>query len=218
MQEPELLIYETFAGIQGESTHAGRLCFFIRLTGCNLRCSYCDTKKAQPVGSGTKRTIDSLVKEAEESGLRLVEITGGEPMLQTPTPELCRRLLNAGFEVLMETNGSVDLSTLPAEVKRIIDWKTPSSGESDRMLESNYRNLRKHDEVKFVIADRNDYEASVRTMRKFDMASRATVLFAPVFGSIRPETLVEWMRRDHLPARLNLQLHKLIWGPDAEGV
>ncbi len=218
MQEPELLIYETFAGIQGESTHAGRLCFFIRLTGCNLRCSYCDTKKAQPIGSGTKRTIDSLVKEAEESGLRLVEITGGEPMLQTPTPELCRRLLNAGFEVLMETNGSVDLSTLPAEVKRIIDWKTPSSGESDRMLESNYRNLRKHDEVKFVIADRNDYEASVRTMRKFDMASRATVLFAPVFGSIRPETLVEWMRRDHLPARLNLQLHKLIWGPDAEGV
>ena len=218
MQEPELLIYETFAGIQGESTHAGRLCFFIRLTGCNLRCSYCDTKKAQPVGSGTKRTIDFLVKEAEESGLRLVEITGGEPMLQTPTPELCRRLLNAGFEVLMETNGSVDLSTLPAEVKRIIDWKTPSSGESDRMLESNYRNLRKHDEVKFVIADRNDYEASVRTMRKFDMASRATVLFAPVFGSIRPETLVEWMRRDHLPARLNLQLHKLIWGPDAEGV
>ncbi len=218
MQEPELLIYETFAGIQGESTHAGRLCFFIRLTGCNLRCSYCDTKKAQPIGSGTKRTIDFLVKEAEESGLRLVEITGGEPMLQTPTPELCRRLLNAGFEVLMETNGSVDLSTLPAEVKRIIDWKTPSSGESDRMLESNYRNLRKHDEVKFVIADRNDYEASVRTMRKFDMASRATVLFAPVFGSIRPETLVEWMRRDHLPARLNLQLHKLIWGPDAEGV
>ena len=154
MQEPELLIYETFAGIQGESTHAGRLCFFIRLTGCNLRCSYCDTKKAQPIGSGTKRTIDFLVKEAEESGLRLVEITGGEPMLQTPTPELCRRLLNAGFEVLMETNGSVDLSTLPAEVKRIIDWKTPSSGESDRMLESNYRNLRKHDEVKFVIADR----------------------------------------------------------------
>ena len=218
MQEPELLIYETFAGIQGESTHAGRLCFFIRLTGCNLRCSYCDTTKAQPIGSGTKRTIDFLVKEAEESGLRLVEITGGEPMLQTPTPELCRRLLNAGFEVLMETNGSVDLSTLPAEVKRIIDWKTPSSGESDRMLESNYRNLRKHDEVKFVIADRNDYEASVRTMRKFDMASRATVLFAPVFGSIRPETLVEWMRRDHLPARLNLQLHKLIWGPDAEGV
>ena len=218
MQEPELLIYETFAGIQGESTHAGRLCFFIRLTGCNLRCSYCDTKKAQPIGSGTKRTIDFLVKEAEESGLRLVEITGGEPMLQTPTPELCRRLLNAGFEVLMETNGSVDLSTLPAEVKRIIDWKTPSSGESDRMLESNYRNLRKHDEVKFVIADRNDYEASVRTMRKFDMASRATVLFAPVFGSIRPETLVEWMLADRLPARLNLQLHKIIWGPDAEGV
>lgn len=218
MQQTELLIYETFSGIQGESTHAGRPCFFIRLTGCNLRCSYCDTKKAQIIGTGTKRSIDSLLKEAEESGIRLVEITGGEPMLQTPVPELCRRLLHAGFEVLMETNGSVDLSPLPAGVKRIIDWKTPSSGESAKMLETNYRNLRPHDEVKFVIADRNDYEASVRIMRQFDIAPHATVLFASVFGSVDPATLVEWMLADRLPARLNLQLHKIIWGPDAEGV
>ena len=134
MQETELLIYETFSGIQGESTHAGRPCFFIRLTGCNLRCSYCDTKKAQKIGSGTRRTLDSLLREAKDSGIGLVEITGGEPMLQPATPELCRRLLDAGFEVLMETNGSVDLSTLPEGVKRIIDWKTPSSGESAKML------------------------------------------------------------------------------------
>ncbi len=218
MQQTELLIYETFSGIQGESTHAGRPCFFIRLTGCNLRCSYCDTKKAQEIGTGTRRTIDSLLKEAEESGIRLVEITGGEPMLQPRTPELCRRLLNAGFEVLMETNGSIDLSSLPEGVKRIIDWKTPSSGESAKMLEENYRNLRPHDEVKFVIADRNDYEESVRFLQRLDLASHATVLFAPVFGSIDPKTLVEWMLADHLPARLNLQLHKVIWGPDAEGV
>ena len=141
MQQTELLIYETFSGIQGESTHAGRPCFFIRLTGCNLRCSYCDTKKAQEIGTGTRRTIDSLLKEAEESGIRLVEITGGEPMLQPRTPELCRRLLNAGFEVLMETNGSIDLSSLPEGVKRIIDWKTPSSGESAKMLEENYQQI-----------------------------------------------------------------------------
>lgn len=218
MQETELLIYETFSGIQGESTHAGRPCFFIRLTGCNLRCSYCDTKKAQKIGSGTRRTLDSLLREAKDSGIGLVEITGGEPMLQPATPELCRRLLDAGFEVLMETNGSVDLSTLPEGVKRIIDWKTPSSGESAKMLETNYRNLRPHDEVKFVIADRADYEASVRILHQFDIASQTTVLFAPVFGSIDPQTLVEWMLADHLPVRLNLQLHKLIWGPDAEGV
>lgn len=218
MSQNELLIYETFSGIQGESTHAGRPCFFIRLTGCNLRCSYCDTKKAQKIGSGSKRTIDSLLKEAENSGIRLVEITGGEPMLQKGTPDLCRRLLAAGFEVLMETNGSVDLSPLPDGIKRIIDWKTPSSGESEKMLDSNFRTLHPHDEVKFVIAGRGDYEASVRTMKKFDLASHATVLFAPVFGSIKPETLVEWMLADRLPARLNMQLHKIIWGPDAEGV
>ena len=139
-------------------------------------------------------------------------------MLQKGTPDLCRRLLAAGFEVLMETNGSVDLSPLPVGIKRIIDWKTPSSGESEKMLDSNFRTLHPHDEVKFVIAGRGDYEASVRTMKKFDLASHATVLFAPVFGSIKPETLVEWMLADRLPARLNMQLHKIIWGPDAEGV
>ena len=127
-----LTIYETFSSIQGESTHAGRLCFFIRLAGCNLRCSYCDTRKAQTVSSGRIRSLDELVDEAERSGLRLIEITGGEPMLQPATPELCRRLLERGFEVLMETNGSVDLSAVPRGVRRIIDWKTPFSGESEK--------------------------------------------------------------------------------------
>lgn len=213
-----LTIYETFSSIQGESTHAGRLCFFIRLAGCNLRCSYCDTRKAQTVSSGRIRSLDELVDEAERSGLRLIEITGGEPMLQPATPELCRRLLERGFEVLMETNGSVDLSAVPRGVRRIIDWKTPFSGESGKMLDGNFLNLRPGDEVKFVIAGRNDYDAALEVIRRFRITEHATILFAPVFGEIEPHTLVEWMLADRVPARLNLQLHKVIWNPDAEGV
>ena len=213
-----LTIYETFSSIQGESTHAGRLCFFIRLAGCNLRCSYCDTRKAQTVSSGRIRSLDELVDEAERSGLRLIEITGGEPMLQPATPELCRRLLERGFEVLMETNGSVDLSAVPRGVRRIIDWKTPFSGESEKMFDGNFLNLRPGDEVKFVIAGRNDYDAALEVIRRFRIAEHATILFAPVFGKIEPRTLVEWMLAARVPARLNLQLHKVIWTPDAEGV
>ena len=213
-----LTIYETFSSIQGESTHAGRLCFFIRLAGCNLRCSYCDTRKAQTGSSGRIRSLDELVDEAERSGLRLIEITGGEPMLQPATPELCRRLLERGFEVLMETNGSVDLSAVPRGVRRIIDWKTPFSGESGKMLDGNFLNLRPGDEVKFVIAGRNDYDAALEVIRRFRIPEHATILFAPVFGEIEPRTLVEWMLADRVPARLNLQLHKVIWNPDAEGV
>lgn len=213
-----LTIYETFSSIQGESTHAGRLCFFIRLAGCNLRCSYCDTRKAQTVSSGRIRSLDELVDEAERSGLRLIEITGGEPMLQPATPELCRRLLERGFEVLMETNGSVDLSAVPRGVRRIIDWKTPFSGESEKMFDGNFLNLRPGDEVKFVIAGRNDYDAALEVIRRFRITEHATILFAPVFGEIEPRTLVEWMLADRVPARLNLQLHKVIWNPDAEGV
>ena len=168
--------------------------------------------------SGTPRTLDELVDEAGKSGLKLVEITGGEPMLQSATPELCRRLLARGFEVLMETNGSVDISPLPAGVKRIVDWKTPFSGESAKMLDSNFRSLRPGDEVKFVIANRADYDAALDVVRRFDTAAHATVLFAPVFGEIEPRTLVEWMLADRAPARLNLQFHKIVWSPDTEGV
>ena len=214
----QLKIYEMFTSIQGESTHAGRLCFFIRLAGCNLRCSYCDTKKAQSPDAGSEYSLEEILRKAKESGIRLVEITGGEPMLQNAVPELCNILIGNGFEVLIETNGSVDLSPLPAEVRRIIDWKTPSSGESSRMMDSNFRNLRPHDEVKFVIADRKDYEASLEVMDRFGIASRAAVLFAPVFGRIEPRTLVEWMIADRVPARLNLQLHKIVWSPETEGV
>ena len=213
-----LNIYETFSSIQGESTHAGRPCFFIRLAGCNLRCSYCDTSKAWSHDAGKKMTIDSLLELAKKSGISLVEITGGEPMLQSAVPELCRRLLSEGFEVLMETNGSQPLHTLPEGVKRIIDWKTPSSGESEQMLEENFRNLREHDEVKFVIADEEDFSQAVMVMKRFGLGGKHTVLFAPVFGKMNPDKLVAKILEHHLPVRLNLQIHKLIWGADAEGV
>ena len=213
-----LKIYETFSSIQGESTHAGRPCFFIRLAGCNLRCSYCDTSKAWTADSGKEMSIEELIRKAKESGLELVEITGGEPMLQPETPELCRRLLEEGFEVLMETNGSRPLHTLPDGVKRIIDWKTPSSGETAAMFPENFQSLRPGDEVKFVIADDADFENALEVISRYSIAGKAVILFAPVFGSMPPDRLVSKILEHHVPARLNLQLHKFIWGPDAEGV
>ena len=213
-----LKIYETFSSIQGESTHAGRPCFFIRLAGCNLRCSYCDTSKAWTADSGKEYTVEALVSLAKESSLNLVEITGGEPMLQSAVSELCKRLLEEGFEVLMETNGSQPLDSLPCGVKRIIDWKTPSSGETGKMYAENFRTLRPGDEVKFVIADDTDFRNALEVIEKFSLGEKTTVLFAPVFGSMPPEQLVEKILKHHVPARLNLQLHKFIWGADAEGV
>ena len=139
-------------------------------------------------------------------------------MLQEGTPELCRRLLERGFEVLMETNGSVDLAPVPPGVRRIIDWKTPWSEETEKMFEANFRSLRPGDEVKFVVADRRDYDAARDAIRRFGIAGKTTLLFAPVFGRISPRTLVEWMLADRVPARLNLQLHKIVWDPSAEGV
>ena len=211
-------LVESFTSLQGESTHAGRICFFIRLAGCNLDCNYCDTRYGRSFGAGEPASVDELVRRAQESGTKLVEITGGEPLATPETPELCRRLLERGFEVLMETNGSVDLSAVPRGVRRIIDWKTPFSGESEKMFDGNFLNLRPGDEVKFVIAGRNDYDAALEVIRRFRIAEHATILFAPVFGKIEPRTLVEWMLADRVPARLNLQLHKVIWNPDAEGV
>lgn len=214
-----LHIYEVFSSIQGESTYAGQLCFFIRLAGCNLRCGYCDTMKAQTPSTGMRKTIPELLDAAGNSGIRLVEITGGEPLLQSETPQLCSALLDAGFKVLVETNGSADCSVLPANVIRIIDYKTPSSGEADKMLPENFTNLRSTDEVKFVISDRTDYLFSLEIIKKYRIAAQTDkILFSPSFGTMDIKNLVAWMIEDRVPARLNLQLHKYIWGPDAEGV
>lgn len=212
-------VFETFSSIQGESSRAGVPCFFIRLAGCNLSCTYCDTRQAKSFDSGKEVSIGDLIDEAKASGLKLVEITGGEPMAHPETPELCKRLLAAGFEVMVETNGSIDISKLPEKVIRIVDFKTPSSGEANRMLQANFAKLRRHDEVKFVISGREDYLFALRMVSKFALAAKTRhILISPLAGKLQPAEIVRWMIEDKAPVRLNLQLHKIIWGPNATGV
>ena len=215
-----LKIYETFSSIQGESTRAGIPCFFIRLAQCNLRCSYCDTRRAQTLRNSRETSIESLLDAAERAGLDLVEITGGEPMLQTAAVcELAAGLIRNGHTVMIETNGSCDLAPLPPEVIRIVDWKTPSSGESEKMFLPNFNLLRPIDEVKFVLSDENDYRFALEKIREFRLAEQTpNLLFSPVYGALAGSDLVQWMLRDHVPARLNLQIHKYSWDPNREGV
>ncbi len=214
-----LRITEKFLSIQGESTHAGRLCYFIRLAGCNLQCAYCDTSYSRQFDAGKEETLKSLVAAARDSGVKLVEITGGEPLAQSNTPELCRMLVENGFEVLVETNGAFDISVLRPEVTRIIDCKTPSSGEADQMRWDNYRHLTHKDELKFVLSNRLDYEYALNIIRQYRVAEKTqNIIFSTVWTSLPPEQLAEWMIQDRPPARMQLQLHKYIWGPDKKGV
>lgn len=213
-------VYETFASIQGESTYAGLPCFFIRFAGCNLRCAYCDTVKAQEASAGKMMSENDLLKLVEENakGIDLVELTGGEPLLQRDLPLLAEKLIAAGKTVLIETNGSVDISALPEAVVRIVDWKGPSSGMEPEMLESNFRILRPRDQVKFVIADDADFDAASAVIRKFDLPSQtAHILFSPAWGS-DVKRMAERIVTERLPVRVNLQFHKYIWGPTVEGV
>lgn len=215
----QLLVTETFLSVQGESSFAGQLCFFIRLAGCNLNCRYCDTQYSARPEAGKPEPPDTLAARAVSSGAELVEITGGEPLAQSATVPLCEKLLNAGMTTLIETNGSLPITALPAGVIRILDCKTPSSGEADRNLYRNYDFLTPDDEIKFVIADRADYDFSCKIIREHNLAAKTRkLLFSPVWGKIAPRQLAEWMIADCSPARLQLQLHKLIWGPDQTGV
>lgn len=219
MNQTTLRIYETFASIQGESSYAGKPCFFIRLAGCQLNCRWCDTRKARSFDSGSEMTIAQLLDLAKDAAIPLVEITGGEPLMQKNVVVLAQALLDAGYTVLMETNGAADCSVLPDGVIRIIDMKTPSSGEDQAMLKSNFQNVRSCDEVKFVIEDRRDYDFSVQALREFDLENRAGhVLFSPAAGTMDSAELVKWILEDHLNVRINLQFHKIIWGAEAEGV
>ena len=219
MLSKQLPVNETFLSIQGESTHAGRLCFFIRLAGCNLNCSYCDTDYARDADSGTSMTIEHIVSQATLSKVRLVEITGGEPLSHANTPVLCQALLDEGMEVMVETNGSLPLSLLPPVVKKIVDCKTPSSGMDEYNLYENFHILSDHDEVKFVIADYLDYEFAQGIIEKYKLKRKTgNILLSPAWGKLDPKTLVSWMQADLPPARLQLQLHKIIWGPDKRGV
>ena len=219
MPNRKLPVNETFLSIQGESTQAGRLCFFIRLAGCNLNCSYCDTEYAQGEESGTPMTIEHIASQAKISKVRLVEVTGGEPLIHANTPALCQALIDEGLEVMVETNGSLPLSLLPPAVRKIVDCKTPSSGMDEHNLYENFHILSDHDEVKFVIADYLDYEFALTIIEKHRLRKKTSnILLSPAWGKLDPKTLVGWMQADLPPARIQLQLHKIIWGADKKGV
>ena len=211
-----LLVCETFASIQGESTHAGRRCFFIRLSGCSHRCSYCDTAYAWTGGEAL--SVETLVERAKRTGIPLVEVTGGEPMEQRETPRLSRELLNAGFEVLLETNGAHDLGEIPQGVRRIIDCKTPSSGMAERHDFGNFERLRDTDEIKFVVGSRGDFDYAVKVVSDYDLANKkCELLISPVCGKVNLADLAAWVLASGLPLRMQLQMHKIVWG-DRRGV
>jgi 7-carboxy-7-deazaguanine synthase len=211
-----LKVYEIFRSIQGESSFVGLPCVFVRLAGCNLRCRYCDTRYAQE--GGEEMTLEEILKRVSEFAVKLVEVTGGEPLFQSETPILTMALREEGYQVLVETNGSLDISVLPEGVIRIMDIKCPASGESHRVMWENLWKLRPDDEVKFVISDRHDYEwARGIILERFEQA-KTKILFSTVFGELPPRHLVEWMLEDRIQARFQLQIHKYIWPHDARGV
>ncbi len=212
-----LVVNEIYLSIQGESTHAGRPCVFVRLTACDLRCSWCDTPYA--FSGGTKMSIDEIVAAVEKLRCPLVELTGGEPLLQADAVPLMAQLAARGHEVLVETGGHLPIAGLPADAVAIVDVKCPGSGEAAKMHWPNLDALRPHDEVKFVIKDRVDYEYARAIVRERDLASRVeAVQFSPVFGVLNAADLARWILEDHLPVRLQLQQHKFVWAPDARGV
>jgi 7-carboxy-7-deazaguanine synthase len=212
-----LKINEIYQSIQGESTWAGLRCVFVRLTACDLRCNYCDTEYA--FYEGRKRTLDDIFDEVTAFDCPLVEITGGEPLLQRNVLPLMTRLCDAGRTVLIETSGAHDISKIDPRVYRIMDLKTPGSGECARNLWSNIEHLAKRDEVKFVIGSREDYEWSREQVRMHHLDERCgCVLFSPIFGRIEPREIVDWIVEDKLPVRFQLQMHKMIWDPKQKGV
>ena len=208
-------ITEIYISIQGETQYAGLPCTLVRTTGCDFRCGYCDSAFA--FHGGTDMSLDQIMAEVARLGAPLVLLTGGEPMLQRELPELAGRLRGGGYRVMIETSGAHPLDTLPGAVVRVIDVKTPGSGESHRNRPELLR-AEAGDAVKFVLVDEADYTWAAEVIRQHELAGRAEVLLSPVHGRLDPEKLVEWMLRDRLPARLNLQLHKYIWEPEARRV
>ena len=212
-----LTINEIFHSVQGESTYAGRPCVFVRLTACDLRCSWCDTPYA--FYEGSKRSLDDVVGEVDRYGCSLVEVTGGEPLLQEDVYPLMQRLLDSGKTVLLETGGHRSIERVPDSVVTILDVKCPGSGEDGKNDWRNLQRLRPQDEVKFVVKDRVDYEFARDVIARHEIAGRATAIhLSPVHGVLDPRTLSEWVLADHLPVRVQLQLHKYIWSPDTRGV
>jgi 7-carboxy-7-deazaguanine synthase len=213
-----LKVNEIFYSIQGESSHAGRPCVFVRLTGCNLRCSYCDTRYAYEEGEDLD--IGEIINRVTSHRCALVEITGGEPLIQKDTPLLIQKLLDIGFEVLLETNGSMDIGAIDDRCVKILDIKCPSSGEANKNDIGNLKRLQTKDEIKFVIGNREDYDYAKNILSLINRATGDSKppLFSPVYGKMNPELLARWIRADHLDVRMQIQLHKIIWGSETRGV
>ena len=212
-----LTVNEIFHSIQGESTHAGRPCVFVRLTACDLRCTWCDTTYA--FYEGHKMTVDEVVDRVRSYGCDVVEITGGEPLLQKEVYPLMQRLLDDGRTVMIETGGHLSVDAVPDAVIRVIDVKCPGSGEAEKNHWANLEQLRPTDEIKFVIKDRADYEYARDIVTRHNLAARCkAVLFSPVHGVQDAKALAEWVLADRLPVRVQLQTHKFIWDPQTRGV
>ena len=217
MKEDTLVVHEIYRSVQGESTFAGLPCTFVRLTGCNLRCSWCDTTQAFYGGKRMQRR--DVLDRALALGTPLVELTGGEPLLQPGARVLLAELCDAGRTALVETSGEADVAGLDPRVHKIMDLKAPGSGESHRNRWSNLEHLTPRDEIKFVLAGRADYEWMRATIRERALADRGVALLAScVFGALLPRDLVAWVLEDALPVRVQIQMHKVIWSPDTQGV
>lgn len=215
MKSQELLrVSEIFASLQGESTTVGVPTVFVRLTGCPLRCRWCDT--AYAFSGGERLTIDEILARVSDLGLPEVCVTGGEPLAQPACRDLLTALADTGHRVSLETSGALPIAGLDPRVRCVMDLKAPGSGEADKNLWDNLDHLRPHDEVKFVLAGRADYDWAKDVLKRHDLARRATVLFSPVAGELAPSTLADWIVADRLPVRFQLQLHKILWG-DARG-
>lgn len=213
-----LKVNEIFYSIQGESSYAGRPCVFVRLTGCNLRCSYCDTRYAYEEGEDLE--IGEIINRITSYRCRLVEITGGEPLIQKGTSLLIQQLLDLGFEVLLETNGSMDISVIDNRCLKILDIKCPSSGEAKRNDLENLKRLQPKDEIKFAIGSKEDYDYAKNILSFMNSADGniKPPLLSPVYGRMNPELLAQWILADHLDVKMQIQLHKVIWGSEARGV
>ena len=211
-----LEVTEIYKSIQGESSHTGLPCVFVRLTGCNLRCVWCDT--AHAFRGGRKMSVQDVVGKVQSFGIGLVEITGGEPLQQKEVFTLMDALLEENFRVMLETSGSLSVADVPSPVIKIIDLKCPGSGEVDKNHWGNLNHLSPVDEIKFVIADRADYEWSRSALKKYELHKKSHVLFSPVSDKLNLKDLTEWILEDNLPVRLQTQLHKQIWSKETTGV
>ncbi len=212
-----VVVKEIYVSLQGESSHQGKLCTFVRLTGCHLRCTYCDSEFA--FYGGERMRVDEVVEKVKALGAPMVEVTGGEPLLQPGVYPLMEKLLDAGFTVLLETSGAIDVRLVPPAVHKIVDLKAPSSGELDRNDYRVLESMNENDELKFVLGDRTDYDWAVKLIRERRLDEKPYgLLFSTVFGKLEPRQLAEWIIADRLPVRFQLQQHKYVWPPDARGV